>query len=307
MEPQLQKNDRTPLHFLGTGLRLVGVVVVMISAFMVSGMMVTVDAAPLSPAETQESLRVMLLVCTVNALILAYLALRSRWHGWKLMGALLLTQYGIETLMPQIETVVFNQALRLPTAQIVAIFVTGFLRALIFAPLAVWLLGKLRQDALANAQVNHLQLSTREWLKRLTWLAALYTVIYFVFGYFIAWQSPALRQFYSGSREILGFFPHMAQTLRSDPWLAVVQFGRGYLWVLLVLPLLRMFKGGLWESCFALALALSVLLSDFILFPNPFMPAAVRLAHLPELLASMALFGLLTGWILLRNHSTATN
>lgn len=293
-------------RFLRISLRLLGVVVLMLIAFVASGMVIHVDTAQPSAADAQAGMRVMLLVCTINALILAYLALRSRGHGWKLVGALFLVQYGIETLMPQIETVVFNQALHLPAEQIVFIFVTGFLRAFIFAPLAVWLLGKFRPEANTVKQDNPLRLANGEWLKRLTLLALLYTVIYFLFGYFVAWQSLALRQFYSGSSELLGFVPHMIQTLRSDPWLAVVQFGRGYLWVLIVLPLVRMFKGGLWETCFALALALAVLLSDFILFPNPFMPEAVRMAHLPELLSSMALFGVLTGWILLRNRPAVT-
>lgn len=298
-------NTMVPLRKrLGMAIRLLGVVFVMLVAFMVSAMVPGTDVPALSPAEAQVSAQVMLLVCTVNALILAYLALRSRCHGWRLVGALLLAQYGVETLMPQIETVVFNQALQLSTAQIVALFITGFLRALIFAPLAVWLLGKFRNDNNDNVVAqpsNRLHLSTRAWATRLTLLAALYTVIYFLFGYFVAWQSPELRQFYSGSTTILPFFTHMAQTLRSDPWLVLIQFGRGYLWVLVVLPVVCMFRGGRWETCFALALLLAVLLADFILFPNPFMPVAVRMAHFTELWTSMALFGVLIGWVLLFN------
>ena len=286
---------------LGMAVRLLGVVFVMVLAFMVSAMVLGSDAPQLSPAEAQLSGQVMLLVCALNALILAYLALRSRWHGWRLVGAIFLAQYGIETFMPQIETVVFNQALQLPTAEIVSLFITGFLRALIFAPLAVWLLGKFRTDNAVARSNNALHLSIREWAMRLTLLAALYMVIYFLFGYFVAWQSPALRQFYSGSTSILPFFTHMAQTLRGDPWLAPIQFGRGYLWVLVVLPVVRMFRGGVWETGFALALLLAVLLTDFILFPNPFMPEAVRMAHFSELWSSMALFGVLIGWILLFN------
>lgn len=286
---------------LGMAVRLLGVVLVMLLAFMVSAMALGSNAPALSPAEAQVSAKVMLLVCALNALILAYLALRSRWHGWRLVGAIFLAQYGIETFMPQIETVVFNQALQLPTAQIVSLFITGFLRALIFAPLAVWLLGKFRNDTAVAQSNNSLHLSVQEWAKRLTVLAALYTIIYFLFGYFVAWQSPELRQFYSGSSAILPFFTHMAQTLRSDPWLALIQFGRGYLWVLVVLPVVLMFRGGVRETCFALALVLAVLLTDFILFPNPYMPEAVRMGHFSELWSSMALFGVLIGWILLFN------
>lgn len=287
-------------EILGTVARLLGAVVIMMVAFFVSAMVSGADAVQLSPEEAAISGQMALLVSTVNALILSYLALRSRWHGWKLAGALLLAQYGIETFMSQIETVVFSQALQLTLEQAVTLFVSGFVRALIFAPLAVVVLGKIRKDESVTTENTRLIFSVGGWATRLTILAALYTLIYFVFGYFVAWQSPDLRQFYSGSTDILPFFAHMARLLSADPTLALVQFVRGYLWVLIVLPVVRMFRGGTLETCFALALVLAVLLSDFILFPNPYMPEAVRMAHFPELWSSMVLFGALTGWVLLK-------
>ena len=294
------KTKNLVLDVLVTTARLFGAAVLMIVAFIISGMISGADAVQLSPADEQLAGSVMMLVSVLNALILSYLALRSRWHGWKLAGALFLAQYGIETFMSQIETVVFNQALQLTLDQVVSLFVSGLVRALIFAPLAVWILGKTRRDESVPAENARLAFSPGQWALRLTILAALYVVVYFVFGYFVAWQSADLRQFYSGSTNILPFFSHMAQSLSSDPLLAVIQFGRGYLWVLIVLPLVRMFKGGMLETCFALALTLAVLLSDFILFPNPYMPEIVRMAHFTELWSSMAVFGALTGWVLLK-------
>ncbi|MBC8507049.1 MAG: hypothetical protein ISR58_15855 [Anaerolineales bacterium] len=288
------------LKILGATARLLGVVVLMVVAFFVSAIVSSADAVQLSPEEAALSTQMIFLVSATNALILSYLALRSRWHGWKLAGALFLTQYGIETFMSQIETVVFNQALQLTSDQAVTLFVSGFVRALIFAPLAVVVLGKTHKDESVATENTRLIFSPGGWATRLTILAALYTLIYFVFGYFVAWQSPELRQFYSGSTDILPFFAHMARALTTDPILVLVQFVRGYLWVLIVLPVVRMFKGGVLETCFALALVLAVLLSDFILFPNPYMPETVRMAHFTELWSSMAFFGALTGWVLLK-------
>ncbi|NOH03224.1 MAG: hypothetical protein HND47_15315 [Chloroflexi bacterium] len=286
----------------GTAARLLGAVVLMAVAFLVSAMVSSANAVQLSPEEAALSGQMVLVVSAVNALILSYLALRSRWHGWKLAGALFLAQYGIETFMMQIETVVFNQALQLTWEQAVTLFVSGFVRALIFAPLAVVVLGKTRKDESATTENTRLVFSAREWATRLTILAALYAVIYFVFGYFVAWQSPDLRQFYSGSTDILPFFAHMARTLTTDPIVVLVQFVRGYLWVLIVLPVVRMFKGGTIETCFALVLLLAVMSTDFVLFPNPYMPEAVRIAHFTELWSSMVLFGVLTGWVLLKKQ-----
>jgi len=281
--------------------RLLGAVVSMLIAFMVSSMLSGADSAEqLSAEEAQLSGQVLLLVSAVNALVLAYLDLRSRWHGWKLAGTLFLVQFGIETFMSQIETIVFNNALQLTFNQVFTIFAMGFVRALIFAPLAVWMLGKTRKENLSAEPNPRLVFSMGEWAKRLTLLAVLYIVVYYLFGYFVAWQSADLREFYTGSREILPFLTHMARLFTSDYWLTPIQFVRGLMWVGLVLPIVRMFKGGKLETGFAVALALSVLLSDLILFPNPYMPEPVRMAHFTELWSSMAVFGALSSWVLLK-------
>jgi hypothetical protein len=286
---------------LGILARLLGAVIVMIIAFMAGSVVSGSDTAVrLTAAEAQQSGQVLLMVSAVNALLLSYLALRSRWHGWKLAGTLFLVQFGIETFMSQIETIVFNGALQLTASQVFMVFAMGFVRALVFAPLAVWVLGKTRKDAAEDEPNIRLVFSMSEWVKRLTLLAVLYIVVYYLFGYFVAWQSADLREFYSGSREILPFFTHMARLLTTDTLLTPIQFVRGLMWVGLVLPIARMFKGGKLETCFAIALTLSVLLADFILFPNPYMPEPVRMAHFTELWSSMAVFGALTGWVLTR-------
>lgn len=293
------KTNNPALQALVMAARLAGVIVLMIVAFMVSGMVSGADSVALSPADAETAGLMVLLVSAINALILAYLALRSRWHGWKLAGALFVAQYGIETFMSQIETVVFNQALQLTGPQIMSIFITGLVRALLFAPLSVWILGKTHRDEAADTENTRLVFSAAGWTRRLVVLSVLYALVYFVFGYFVAWQSAELRQFYAGSTEILPFFAHMGNLLFvADPWLAPIQLARGLLWVLIILPVVRMFKGGGFETSFALALALGVLLSDFLLFPNPYMPSTVRMVHLVETGLSMALFGALTGGIL---------
>jgi hypothetical protein len=293
---------QTALKPLGTLARLLGTVVIMIIAFMISTTVFRSDVATqLNAAEVQQSGQVLLLVSAVNALLLSYLALRSRWHGWKLAGTLFLVQFGIETFMSQIETIIFNGALQLTASQVFTIFASGFVRALIFAPLAVWILGKNRRDAAADEPNTRLTFSLTGWAQRLGLLGVLYVIVYFLFGYFVAWQSADLREFYSGSREILPFFTHMARLMTTtDPLLTPIQFVRGLMWVGLALPIVRMFKGGKLETCLAVALTLSILLAILILFPNPYMPEAVRMAHFTELWSSMALFGALTGWVLMK-------
>lgn len=289
-------------NIFGLAFRLVGVVVVMILAFIVSSMLINTDSIHLTPEEQALSGQVAILVSAINALILSYIALRSQWFGWKLIGALFLLQFGLETFMSQIETVVFRQAMNLSVEQIAPLFVTGFVRALIFAPLAVIILGRFRRKQFSG-ESTELNFSVKEWAARLTILAVIYVVVYFLFGYFVAWQSPDLRQFYSGSSELQPFASHMAGIISNDPMLILIQLIRGYLWVVVVLPIVYMLRGKRIETCIALAVTMAVLLSDYIFFPNPYMPEPIRMAHFTELWSSMAVFGALIGWVLLYNHA----
>ncbi|MBD3671616.1 MAG: hypothetical protein HUJ29_12675 [Gammaproteobacteria bacterium] len=284
---------------LATSLRLLGAMGLMFLA-LVAGSLVMGDAGQsFTPEEEALSSRVAVVIAVINALVLSYLALRSRWHGWKLVGALFLVQFGLETLMTQIETLAFRQAMGLTPEQIAPLFLGGFLRALIFAPLAVVILGKTQRVALFARDNTRLRFSLGGWVKRLTYLAVAYVMVYFLFGYFIAWQSPELRQFYAESTDLKPFLSHMMHIIGDEPGLLLLQFVRGYLWVIIVLPIIRMHKGGTLETGLAISVTMAVLVSGSLLFPNPYMPEPVRMIHFTELWTSMAVFGVLTAWIMM--------
>ncbi|MDZ7717632.1 MAG: hypothetical protein U5K72_02285 [Balneolaceae bacterium] len=46
-----------------------------------------------------------------------------------------------------------------------------------------------------------------------------YITLYWMAGYFIAWQNPSLRAFYGSPGEISPFFEHTVNILQSDPGL----------------------------------------------------------------------------------------
>lgn len=178
------------------------------------------------------------------------------------------------------------------------IILSGLVRALVFAPLAVFVLGKARQDPTADEPNPRLVMTSAERVRRLSILSIAHAVVYFLFGYFVAWQWAETRQFYSGTTDLLPFFAHMANTFRADPALPLFQLLRGFMWAGLALPIVRMFKGGRVETSMAVALTFSVLLATLALFPNPYMPTLVRQSHFFELSSSMLVFGALTGWTL---------
>lgn len=282
--------------FLTTVLKILGICVAMVISFVMAGMIANPNAATASQSaeETAQAGTALLVVSIVNALLLAYPIWRSRWHGLKLVGAVLLVFFGVQTFMSQIETIFFGSAFNIPAAEMRSIVLTGFLTALFFSFLAVIILGKIRQPKEADAP-NPLKLSLQGWLARLALLPLVYIVIYFLFGYFIAWQSPDVRELYTGSTAIEPFFAHLANTIQGNASIIPFQLMRGLFWIGLALVVLRMMKGGSWEKAILVGFLFGLLLTTQLMFPNPYMPASVRLAHFIETSTSTFLYGVLVG------------
>jgi hypothetical protein len=231
----------------------------------------------------------------LNTALLTFLIRRSRWCGWKLTVAIFVVLFGTATFMSQIETAFF--VTRLPSGILPRIFLTGAIIAAIFSPLAVLILGKRRQSASDTTDVSWLQMSPGEWAWKQTLIIVLYLIIYFTFGYFIAWKSAAVRAYYGGS-EPPGFLPHMLETLRDNPWLFGLQSVRAVLWTALAVVIIRMLKGGWLEAALAVGLSFAILMNTQLLIPNPYMPYEVRMVHLLEIVTSNFLFGYLLVWLL---------
>ena len=135
---------------------------------------------------------------------------------------------------------------------------------------------------------------------RLTLIVILYVVIYFTFGYFVAWRNEAVVAYYGGN-DPGSFITHMRNTFRSEPMLFLLQVGRALLWTAIAIPVIRMMKGQWWEAGLAVAL-LFAMTSAQLLIPNPLMPAEVRMAHLVETVTSNFLFGWLVAFVLVQVH-----
>lgn len=203
-----------------------------------------------SPAlEERDQVTLALLgVCLVNTPVLAYPILRSRWHGLKLIGAVFLVYFGAETFMSQIETLFFGSAFNISAHEMRGIILSGALRALFFAPLAVLILGKVTSHSGQEELHTRLIMPWHDWFWQLALAPVIYVCLYFLFGYFVAWQSPDVRQFYAGSTDIQPFLEHMVGVVQHTPWMFPFQLLRGLLWIGLALPIIRMMKGKPWET-----------------------------------------------------------
>jgi hypothetical protein len=198
--------------------------------------------------------------------------------------------------MSQIETAFF--VTRLPPGMLPRLFLSGAIFAALFSPAAVLVLGKGKANATESNGRARLDMTPAEWVGKVSFIAIAYVIIYFTFGYFIAWKSPALRAYYGGT-DPGSFLGQMSSVIRETPLLLPLQVFRGILWAIIALPVIRMMKGSWWEAGLAVSLLYAVVMGSHLLLPNSLMPKEVRLVHLLEVATSNFLFGWLIVFILL--------
>jgi len=274
-------------------LKIPALTVIMFLCFAVAGILVPLRVGP--GGDQGSVTGPLLLACLLNTIVVAYLIVRSRWRGWRLIATVFVAFYGIMTLMSQIETAVF--VTQLPAGTLPRLFLAGGLVAAPFSFLAVIVLGRGRTNtATASSSVSVYETAS-EWGWKLTVIMLAYLILYFGFGYFVAWRNPDLRAYYGGI-DPGSFVAQMATVLGNQPWLVPFQMARALLWTAIAWPLVRMTAAGRLEGSVALGCTFAVLMTSMLLIPNPFMPETVRYSHLIEIAPSNLLFGMLIGWLL---------
>lgn len=292
-------------------------VILLIVYFAASAMALPDMAASTSPDDAGAAMLGVLVMILVNALILTTIVKLSSWKGWTLVAGLTFSFYGVHTFVGQIEAFAFltdlgeligsgaTPLIAMPRDFIGAMFLIGLVLALIGVPLTVLLFGrgKAQSDKSdATQSLRHLRrFSAGQWLWKLASIIVIYELLYFGFGYYIAWSSEAVRAFYQGAHP--GSFPaalwqNLVHTPLVYPWQAL----RALLWVAFTLPVIMMLRRHGWKGALTLAFFVALPMNLGHLVPNPFMPDAVRLAHFVETTSSNFIFGLILFWLLHRSH-----
>lgn len=251
--------------------------------------------APQAPQIAENLLLAFLIFSVCAGVALSYLILRSSWHGWPLVGAISVGMYGISTVGPQLDSVFFLSD-KLPRGLIRALFLQGAIAAALFAPLAVLLLGKWRAASGAPAFPGRARVRAPSAAWRLALIVVAFVVLYMFFGYYVAWQSPAVRQYYGG-QQYSGFYAALKGNWNYHRMIYPFQVFRALLYIACLYPLIRMLQVARWEVVLATALFLSVW-TTALLLPNSMMPASVAHTHLWETLGFSLVFGALAGWLL---------
>ena len=259
-------------HILSIDLRvLLLAVMYTVLVTVVSGLVVPPEAVSIFTPEQTSAMLVMLpAVGVVMAGMLAYLALRSRWHGWRLAGVLFAIYFVLEGFLSWVEVLAFPAVGdRMPPGMLNSILVQAFIVGIPFSLLMVWVLGKMHPDP-DDARLPHrFAMRPPEWLWKLAAAAVLYVMVYFLFGYYVAWRTPGVPEFYGGT-DPGTFFGQLGNVMRDTPWLFPFQFGRGLIWAGIGCMIIAMHKGRAWEAALATGLTLSLVTS-----------AGMRMADLP--------------------------
>ncbi|MDX1582292.1 MAG: hypothetical protein R3338_01705 [Thermoanaerobaculia bacterium] len=259
------------------------------------------DVVVTQPEQSPGFLGLILSICLLQTVALAYPALRSRWYGWRLAAATFVLFFGTVTFMSQVESLIYIRGIN-PEGKLAGLLLMGLFNAAVFSPVLVFLLGKWRPGN-DSADESLSGMSKLTWAGKLAVGSAVFLALYYLFGYYVAWKNPAVRDYYGGS-DPGSFFAQMGNVIHDTPWMLPVQFLRGFLWVVLALLVIRMMKGPWWEKGLAISL-LFTLPTLYLLYPNPMMPEPVRMAHLVETAPYQFLFGWFVAWLFGRRGLTA--
>ncbi|MGE5415460.1 MAG: hypothetical protein ACM3UZ_01615 [Acidobacteriota bacterium] len=273
--------------------------ILILTAMMFASMAIAAWLAGVQPTSSANTSNAWftILACFLNSSVIYLALINTGWHGVKVIFTLFILIFGIQTVMAQLEAIFFNAALSIPQSYIFGYFTAGAISAAIFSPFAAFLTDKLRRRTFPSEFSFHIENPRYNFLFEMLGLSLIYTVFYFVFGYLIAWQYPAVRHFYSSSSDLQAFMPHMINTISHNPWLFPFQILRGFFWSSLALLASFMIRGERWVTIIGVALLLSVLYAANLLIPNPYMPGAVRTALFIEIMLSNFLFGSIAGLV----------
>ncbi len=294
-------------------LKVAFLTVIMTIVYTAASALVLPDStATFTPEEQNLAMGGIVIINLVNVLLLAYVVRLSRWSGLALIGGLTISYYGINTFVGQIEALAFltdlgeligsgsEPLIPMPIDFIGAMFIIGIPLAVIGVPLVVLLFGRGRKGAVNKPRLAP-PMDVRQWAWKLAAVIVVYELLYFGFGYYVAWNSEPLVAFYQGTDP--GNFPAMLwQNAVNTPLIYLWQALRALLWVAFALPVIMMVRDRGWKGALALGLLLALPMNLPHLIPNPYMPPAVRLAHFVETTSSNFLFGLFLFWLLHRAH-----
>lgn len=245
-------------------------------------------------AQEDEALALVGIVgaAAIDAVLLLLFVRRSRLHGWRLAALVAAVFYFVKTLTSQIEALFFMPnvtAGMMPSLLAMTVPLT-----LAIAPLSVWLGGRWQPSARDRSPgFEPPPLSPGQLAGRVALLSVVvYPALFFLAGWFIAFRSPEVRDFYGGA----GGDTFLAQLAALEFPVYLLEIFRGALWVACAVAMLGTQSGGAWASTLLVAAWFALLQNDVHFIPNPLLSATIRLHHFVETASSNAVWACAIGW-----------
>jgi hypothetical protein len=252
-----------------------------------------------SAGAQRAAAQALLAVGALDVAVLVAIGASSRLRGWRLWALLSGFTWFVMSVTSQLEAIYFMPNV---TAGMLPWLLGMTLPvAILFPPVLMTLFGLWRADPSLLPAWRPPALPRLVTARRVGVLAGVvYPLVFFAAGYFIAWQSPAVRQFYTGSTELPGVLAHLRHTFSTEPSIYPFELFRGLLWIGAALLILRTTRGPWWWGTLLVALAFCFIQNDLHLLSNPLMPAEVSRVHFLETGSSNIVWAWAIGWMLQR-------
>ena len=250
--------------------------------------------SPEIPAEAQASgFDPMMLVVSVLHVTVLYIYTRFARSEW-LWPRLVLISFGLTYLITQIESLWFIDAVGMTKEMLFSLVIGGLISSILFSLALLKVIKKPLMDTVRD-QVKFQGFTQQRIFILLMLIVVIWPVIYFLAGYYIAWQSDSVREYYTGSLDMRSFADMMVINFQDG--LYTFQVFRSLIWLALAWLILKPLSAAPVSVKILLTGALfAVLGSSQLLLRNPMMPETVRYVHLLETAVSTFIWGGILGY-----------
>jgi hypothetical protein len=247
---------------------------------------------------TSQVMGITLFVFFLQTIALSYPVLQSNLRSLHLIVLVTLLYFGISVFLVQIETLVFLNYFTgiISPEMILQLFIQGGITSVLFAPIVVFVFRGRKSVSNLRLQSIRLGMSKLQGLVKVSALALIFVAFYVFFGTFVAWQNPALSEYYGSD-----LITNLAEV---GGLMLMLQAGRGVIFIALAIPVIQTSKGKTWQKALMIALLFCILTASNLLIPTTLMPDAVRLTQFYEVAIPGFLFGAIVVWFMYRSHSS---
>ncbi|MCE5271471.1 hypothetical protein LLH00_09340 [bacterium] len=235
----------------------------------------------------------------IQSVVILELVRRSVWRGGPLALGVSLVHFGVVSALTWIESLFFLSLFvhKMTPLQVHLGLARGLVTAAALGALAASLAGPARNAVSENPAAAGLPgHKVFGWVFRLTGVALLYVVIFFLFGLFVAvpLAGEEFHKFYGD--------------LQPGAWILFLEAGRGLGWGLVAVLIVRMVDLERNKAALMVGLVFSLLLGALLVSPNPILQSdRLRWSHFVEIVSENFIFGYLAVRILSRKVKSLTS